>query len=120
MRRANGKLAALSLGLAFSSIVFSSTVWALEEKFDATRKFARGWANVLTSIFEIPIQISKVYKEEGIVAASFWGTASGIRAAAARSAAGVMEVFTFPFALRDVGYDPIVWPEFLFNLREEP
>ncbi len=79
------------------------------------RKLSRGLANAFGGVLEIPLTISDVGKEEGPLAGMTWGLFVGFGAAVVRTAVGVAEVLTFPFPLAEVGYGPMLHPEFLLN-----
>ena len=79
------------------------------------RKLGRGLANTFGGLLEVPMTISHVSAQEGPVAGFTVGTLYGAGAAVTRTVVGVAEVLTFPFPLPDIGYGPILLPEFLLN-----
>ena len=85
------------------------------------RKLGRGLANMLGGLIEVPVTISRVSQEEGPVAGLSVGLLYGVGAAVTRTVVGAAEILTFPFPLPDIGYGPILLPEFLLNpLLPEP
>ena len=92
-----------------------SAAAALEAKSGPIRKLSRGLANTVAGVLEIPLTISKVGNEEGPVAALSWGLLNGCGAALGRTLVGVVELATFPFPLGDIGYRPLLEPEFLLH-----
>lgn len=82
---------------------------------DPVRKLGRGLANTFGGILEIPLGIERVSAVEGPVAGVSTGLLYGLGAAVTRMAVGVGEVLTFVFPLPEVGYGPILKPEFLLN-----
>ena len=79
------------------------------------RKLSRGLANSLGGILEIPLTMSEIGEEEGPLAAATWGLFVGTGAAINRTMVGLAEVLTFPFPLPEVGYGPLIEPEFLLE-----
>ena len=79
------------------------------------RKLGRGLANLFAGTIEIPVSVSRVSQEEGPVAGFSMGLLYGVGAAVTRTVVGAAEILTFPFPLPDVGYGPIIRPEFLLN-----
>jgi len=77
------------------------------------RKLGRGLANTLFGFLELPLAIQRVHYLEGAIPASTFGVASGLAAAATRTALGIYEVITFPFPLSKSGFRPLVEPEFV-------
>ena len=84
--------------------------WQTEPGTNKVRKLGRGIANVATGIFEIPINIFQVDKNEGGFAAVTYGTARGTWRFLVRSAfVGPWEIVTFP-----MNTEPVIEPEFPF------
>ncbi len=79
------------------------------------RKLGRGLANFFAGAIEIPVSVSRVSQDEGPVAGFSVGLLYGVGAAVTRTVVGAAEILTFPFPLPDVGYGPIIQPEFLLN-----
>ncbi|HOJ32931.1 MAG TPA: exosortase system-associated protein, TIGR04073 family [Candidatus Hydrogenedentes bacterium] len=81
----------------------------------ALTKLGRGLSNVMFGWAEIPVTFDKKLKQGkplgyllGVV--PVLGTARAVM----RTTTGVFEAVTFPFSDRDVNYEPILEPEFLF------
>ena len=79
------------------------------------RKLGRGATNTLFGLLEVPIQMRKVGAEKGQLAGATWGLLVGAASALVRTGAGIFEVVTFPIPLKDVGWGPLVQPEFLLQ-----
>lgn len=78
-------------------------------------KFGRGLSNVLLGWAEIPVTWDRKLKEGKplgylVGVAPVLGTARAVM----RTSTGVFEVVTFPFSDRDVNYEAILEPEFIF------
>ena len=95
--------------------VIPSASAALDAKTGPIRKLSRGVTNTVAGVLEVPLTISKVGNEEGPVAALSWGLLNGCGAALGRTLMSVVELVTFPFPLGDVGYRPLLEPEFLLH-----
>jgi putative exosortase-associated protein (TIGR04073 family) len=89
---------------------------------DPFRKLGRGVVNVVFGVFEIPIKIYDVNKEDGGLAAVSYGSLKGIGYFVAREVVGVIEVATFPIPMPGAtdtpnesgwGYGPWMRPEFV-------
>ena len=76
------------------------------------RKLGRGVANITTGAAELPLTMEQTAKEEGELAGATVGTLKGIGKAAGRMLAGGFETLTFLFPNPQVGYTPLVYPEF--------
>ena len=82
---------------------------------DAARKLSRGVANIVTSPFEIPKNVTETYyKELAIHDSIFLGIPKGIAMMVQRLAVGAFETVTFPFPVPE-GYRPVVEPEFMWD-----
>jgi putative exosortase-associated protein (TIGR04073 family) len=79
------------------------------------RKLGRGLSNTVLSIAEVPFRMGSVGRHEGPFAGVTLGLLSGVGNALVRTAAGVIEVMTFPLPLPRRDYAPLVEPEFLFQ-----
>ncbi len=77
---------------------------------DPIRQLGRGLANMVTGVFEIPVNIHNVNKADGGVAALSYGLFRGVWRFLVRETVGVFEFITFP-----VGWAPVIEPEFLFS-----
>lgn len=79
------------------------------------RKLGRGLANLTTSPFEVLRGMETVGDKHGPVAGVTWGLLQGVGQTVRRTAVGVYEVLSFPFPHTEVGYDPLVYPEFVIE-----
>ena len=77
------------------------------------RKLGRGVANVVTGVAELPLQMERTAKQEGPLAGATVGTLYGVGKTLARTLAGGFETVTFLFPSPQVGYAPIIEPEYL-------
>lgn len=89
--------------------LFAFSVYAGE--YNALRKFGRGFTNISLSIIEIPRQMTKVSREEGMAAGTFYGLLKGCAFFVGRAAVGTLEIITFPFP----PYKPLIEPEFVLT-----
>jgi putative exosortase-associated protein (TIGR04073 family) len=76
------------------------------------RKLGRGLANLLLGAADIPHYISDVNTRYGAAAATFYGPIKGVGHMVHRALIGAFEVLTFPIPLKDVGYGPLIQPEY--------
>lgn len=78
-------------------------------------KLGRGISNILLGWAEIPVAFDKGVKR-GKPLGYLLGVSPVLGTARAfmRTTSGVFEVVTFPFSDRDVNYEPILEPEFIF------
>ena len=76
------------------------------------RKLGRGNANMATGAAELPLAMEQTSREEGELAGATVGTLKGIGKAVGRTLAGGFEALTFLFPNPNVGYTPLVYPEF--------
>jgi putative exosortase-associated protein (TIGR04073 family) len=81
----------------------------------ALTKLGRGFSNILLGWAEIPVTFDQKLKQGkplgylvGVV--PVLGTARALM----RTGTGVFEVVTFPFSDRDVNYDAVLEPEYIF------
>lgn len=81
----------------------------------ALTKLGRGLSNVVLGWAEIPVTFDKKLKE-GKPFAYLVGVVPvmGTARAVIRTSTGVFEMVTFPFSDRDVNYEPILEPEYIF------
>ena len=77
------------------------------------RKLGRGVANMATGIAELPLAMERTAKEEGQVAGATLGALRGVGMTVARTLAGGFETATFLFPSPNVGYAPLMNPEYL-------
>ncbi len=81
----------------------------------ALTKLGRGFSNVLLGWAEIPVTFDRKLKDGKplgylVGVAPVLGTARALM----RTGTGVFEVVTFPFSDRDVNYDAVLEPEYIF------
>lgn len=81
----------------------------------ALTKLGRGISNVLLGWAEIPLAVHRGVQRQRplgylVGVAPVMGTARAFM----RTTTGVFEVVTFPFSDREVNYEPILEPEFIF------
>ena len=77
------------------------------------RKLGRGLGNLATSWAELPLNMERTAKEEGEVAGVTLGALRGVCMTAARTLAGGFETLTFLLPNPEVGYAPLMDPEYL-------
>lgn len=78
------------------------------------KKLRRGAANAGLGWLEVPAGIQEIGSHHGIGAAATWGLVHGTGRAVQRTAVGLFEIVTFPFALTQ-NYEPIIQPEFVLD-----
>ena len=83
-----------------------------------TRKFGRGLANLSCGWMEIPKNIEEVKNEQNLLAGMTWGVAKGVKDGTVRTVVGAYEMATFPLPVGG-GYEPVIKPEFIFDIRED-
>ncbi len=78
-------------------------------------KLGRGMSNIMFGWAELPLTFDRKVKQ-GKPLAYVLGVVPvlGTARAAMRTATGVFEVVTFPFSDRDVNYEAILEPEYIF------
>jgi len=81
----------------------------------ALTKLGRGLANIMLGWAEIPVTFDKGVKK-GKPLGYLLGVAPvlGTARAVMRTSAGVYEVVSFPFSSREVNYEAVLEPEFIF------
>lgn len=81
----------------------------------ALTKLGRGLSNVMLGWAEIPVTFDKKLKQ-GKPLQYLLGVAPvlGTARAVMRTSTGVFEVVSFPFSDRDVNYEAVLEPEFIF------
>ena len=85
----------------------------------AVSKLGRGIINVFTGWVEIPKRVIETSQASGTAAGWTWGLLRGLGHGFVRTAAGLYEVFTFPFPAPP-DYQPVIQPEFVFLQETEP
>ncbi len=76
------------------------------------RKLGRGLANLATGPAELPLAMEQTAREEGELAGATLGVLKGVGKAVGRTLAGGFETLTFLFPNPDIGYTPMVYPEY--------
>ena len=96
-------------------LVWTSNVRADEMRSGgAMTKLGRGAVNFATGWVEIPKRISETSRDQGAAAGWTWGLLRGLGYGFVRTAAGVYEMFTFPFPAPP-DYAPVIQPEYVFS-----
>ena len=80
---------------------------------DAFTKLGRGVANTLTGWVELPKNVYDTSVEDNAFSGMTLGLAKGAGMTLVRTASGIFELATFPFALPE-NYEPILEPEYIF------
>lgn len=83
------------------------------------KKLRRGAANAGLGWLEVPAGIQEIGSHHGVGAAATWGLVHGTGRAVQRTAVGLFEIVTFPFALTQ-NYEPIIQPEFVLDKPSAP
>jgi len=84
------------------------------EANQAFTKLTRGFVNAITGWVEIPKRIHETTQVSGPAAGFTWGLLRGVGHGFIRTAAGVYELFTFPFPAPP-GYAPVIQPDYVFT-----
>lgn len=110
------------LALSFV-ILLTPSGWAEETSTEqpwvqAGKRFGRGFHNTALGWAELPLGVGNIGEEHGFGAAATWGVLHGLGRAVQRTAVGVFELFTFPFALSEDD-KPLIEPEYLFTEKPE-
>ena len=108
----------LCIGFLAVALVCATVPNASAENMDATKaftKFTRGAVNVFTGWVEIPKRIHETTVLSGPPAGFTWGLIRGVGYGLIRTAAGVYEVFTFPFPAPP-GYESVIQPEYVYSV----
>ena len=91
---------------------------ASAESMDATKaftKFTRGAINTITGWVEVPKRMLETTRLSGPPMGLTWGLIRGAAYGLVRTAAGVYELFTFPFPAPP-GYESVIQPEYVFSV----
>ena len=80
-------------------------------------KLTRGATNTVTGWVEIPKRIQETSTTSGALAGFTWGLMRGLGYGFTRTAAGLYELFTFPFPAPP-GYEPVIQPEYVFTAEQ--
>jgi len=113
------KRAVAALGLLAVLGVLAGAMPASPEPMDASKAFmklARGCINIITGWVEIPKRVSETSQVSGSAAGFTWGILRGIGHGFIRTAAGLYELFTFPFPAPP-GYVSVIQPEYVFSVE---
>jgi putative exosortase-associated protein (TIGR04073 family) len=102
----NLALAALFIALTGSS--FADIQDPPANDYGPTRKLGRGLSNFFLAPAEITVTITKINTDEGNAAAAGYGVVRGVGRSATRHIAGLIEIFTFPFAMWRESYYPLL------------
>ena len=118
MRRLIGTIAVVTALM----VLPVQTAQAAMSTAGAGTKLLRGAVNVLTGWVEIPKRVYETSQEQGTAAGLTWGLMRGFGRGFIRTAAGLYEVFTFPFPAPP-NYEPVMLPEYVFideGVKTEP
>jgi len=110
------------LGILTGLLVLGTSTRAFAEPMEAGKAFTkltRGTINTVTGWVEIPKRVQETSQASGAAAGFTWGLLRGLGHGFIRTAAGVYEVFTFPFPAPP-GYVPVIQPEYVFTNEEVP
>lgn len=104
--------------IAVLALMLAQPAWAAEPMHyqgrKAFRKVTRGFFNTTTGWLEIPKRMFETGDQQGALAGWTWGFCRGLGYGFIRTAAGLYELFTFPFpAPKD--YAPVIDPEFVYT-----
>lgn len=122
------KLAVVLIALLLGTAVFWNSLPAMAQSYDpmedlpretgvekALTKLGRGFSNIMLGWAEVPVTFDRKLKQGkplgyllGVV--PVLGTARAVM----RTSTGVFEVVTFPFSDRDVNYEAVLEPEYIF------
>ena len=80
----------------------------------AFTKLIRGAVNTVTGWVEVPKRVLETTESSGPASGFTWGLLRGFGHGFIRTAAGLYEVFTFPFPA-PAGYASIMEPEYVFS-----
>ena len=110
----------LALLLAQTSLAEQTQLGAPESNIKrASMKMWRGIVNTATGIGELIRQPIVCTKEDGAVGVPV-GLINGVIMSVVRTSAGILEVFTFPWALDDTtGYDSLLNPDYVWQQAEQ-
>ena len=82
----------------------------------AFTKLGRGLSNIMFGWAEIPMTFDRAYRDEGRPLAYLLGVVPvlGTARAVLRTSTGVFEVVSFPLSDRDVNYEAVLEPAYIF------
>jgi len=98
-------VAAASL-LAFGTAAYADIQAPPMTEMGPTRKFGRGFSNVVWGFTEIPVCIAQINEQEGNSAACGYGVVRGIGRTFFRFGNGLYEMMTFPAPCYKSSYRP--------------
>ena len=110
------------LGILAGLLVLGAATRAFAEPMEAGKAFTkltRGAINTVTGWVEIPKRVQETSQASGAAAGFTWGLLRGLGHGFIRTAAGLYELFTFPFPAPP-GYGPVIQPEYVFTNEEVP
>jgi len=114
MKRLTSLLLVIALVLSVAHVGYAQT---------APKKLGRGIINTLTGIMEVPADVLKTSKAEGVPMGITVGLGRGLVKGICRTLAGLYEIVTFPIPA-PAEYAPITDPEILLTSEtlkmEEP
>lgn len=82
-------------------------------------KLGRGVINTFTGWVEIPKRIYETSEVQGAASGWTWGLLRGVGYGFVRTAAGLYELFTFPFPAPP-DYAPVMDPPYIFSTEQPP
>ena len=106
-------LFACNLSPAFASGYSPVELSRTSHAASSGRKLGRGISNLLLGWVEVPRGMETVGRESGFTAGATWGVIQGAGSALVRTAAGALEIATFPLPFPSKGDEPPVEPEFI-------
>jgi putative exosortase-associated protein (TIGR04073 family) len=105
------------IGLLLATLFLSAASPALAEEPSVsqkmTGKLVRGTVNFATGWIEIPLQMYRVWNDEGWVAGLFRGPIDGFGLFVARTFAGMVEIVTFPLPIPT--FDAMIQPAYAWE-----
>ena len=113
----NYRIPKLTAMMALVVAVLLIPALASAGEYSAARKFGRGLAGIVTGFLEIPGNIVRESRENGVAQGATVGLAKGLGMFVARELVGVYEVLTAPFEA-PAGFEPVVFPEFPWQYFE--
>jgi putative exosortase-associated protein (TIGR04073 family) len=102
------KLIAIVLMLGAGQFAFADIQDPPGNDYGPTRKLGRGIANLFLAPAEVFVTVTTVNTHEGNAAAATYGVVRGVGRAAARHAAGFIEILSFPFPSWHDSYSPML------------
>lgn len=91
----------------------------IEPEGTALRKLQRGFLNMVLSPFELSHELHQEKREDIFPPSWFRGVGRGMLFMAGRATVGLVEVGTFFLPVPE-NYEPMIYPEFPWELLEEP